>query len=225
MECGWESRDPRQPGRYRRRFKSEPPSTLLTVAPLTLTFPFALTTYLFVAHTLNAPDSALGAALMGGGVTALVGVSCVGLVRDTADAVYMCYCIDKSLGQKRRQEVFDTFEYDVQAPSRSLAPPQQQPPPAHHQPTLSEGLRLACEPLSSLHQHEDDSGSDEAAPEPFFPEPRAYDAEVPPSYSGYEAKRSGDLETGSGSGVGKSRVEEEEGEGEESQMFPGSDLF
>ncbi|EPQ57841.1 hypothetical protein GLOTRDRAFT_136691 [Gloeophyllum trabeum ATCC 11539] len=225
---GGESRDPRQPGRYRRRFKSEPPLTLLTVAPLTLTFPFALTTYLFVAHTLNAPDSALGAALLGGGVTALVGVFCVGLVRDTADAVYMCYCIDKSLGQKRREEVFDTFEYDVRTPS---APPRQR----HHQPALSEGLRLAREPLSSLHQHEDDSGSDEAEPEPepFFPEPRAYDAEVPPSYSGYEAKRSGDLETGLGSGsglgsgLGKSRVEGEEGEGEgeESQMFPGSDLF
>lgn len=56
---------------------------LLTVAPLTLTFPFALTTYLFVAHTLNAPEQALGAAVLAGGVTALVGMFCVGLVKDT----------------------------------------------------------------------------------------------------------------------------------------------
>jgi hypothetical protein len=59
------------------------PLTLLTVAPLTMTLPFALATYLFVAHTLAAPDQALGAALLGGGVTALVGLFCVGLVKDT----------------------------------------------------------------------------------------------------------------------------------------------
>lgn len=59
------------------------PLMLLTVAPLTLTFPFALTTYLFVAHTLNAPEQALGAAVLAGGVTALVGMFCVGLVKDT----------------------------------------------------------------------------------------------------------------------------------------------
>jgi hypothetical protein len=57
--------------------------TLLTIAPLTLTFPFALGTYLFVAHTLGAPNEALGAAVLAGGVTALVGMFCVGLVDDT----------------------------------------------------------------------------------------------------------------------------------------------
>lgn len=55
---------------------------MLTYAPLTLTFPFALLTYLFVAHTLAAPNSALGAAVLAGGVTALVGLYCVGLVKD-----------------------------------------------------------------------------------------------------------------------------------------------
>jgi hypothetical protein len=59
------------------------PLTLLTIAPLTLTFPFALTTYLFVAHTLGVPEQALGAAMLAGGVTALVGLFCVGLVKDT----------------------------------------------------------------------------------------------------------------------------------------------
>jgi hypothetical protein len=90
-------------GKYKRKFKTErrfwlfhfprvyigdlfcfvAPLTLLTVTPLTLTLPFALSTYLFVAHTLNAPDSALGAAILAGGVTALVGLFCVGLVKDT----------------------------------------------------------------------------------------------------------------------------------------------
>jgi len=55
---------------------------MLTYAPLTLTFPFALLTYLFVAHTLGAPNYALGASLLAGGVTALVGLFCVGLIKD-----------------------------------------------------------------------------------------------------------------------------------------------
>ncbi len=56
---------------------------MLTVAPLTMTFPFALTTYLFVAHTLDAPNQALSASLLAGGVTALVGLFCIGLIKDT----------------------------------------------------------------------------------------------------------------------------------------------
>jgi hypothetical protein len=59
------------------------PLALLTISPLTLSFPFALLTYLFVAHTIGAPNEAFGAALLAGGVTALVGLFCVGLVRDT----------------------------------------------------------------------------------------------------------------------------------------------
>lgn len=58
------------------------PLRMLTIAPLTLTFPFALATYLFVAHTLGAPSQALWAALLAGGVTALVGLFSVGLVKD-----------------------------------------------------------------------------------------------------------------------------------------------
>ncbi|KAI0293553.1 plasma-membrane choline transporter-domain-containing protein [Russula brevipes] len=109
-------------GRFRKNFKSEPPLTLLRVAPLTLTLPFALTAYLFVAHTLGAPDQALAAALLSGTVTALVGLFCVGLVSDTADTLYLCYCIDKETGDRRRAEVFELFEYD---PRRQQQQPQQ----------------------------------------------------------------------------------------------------
>jgi hypothetical protein len=69
--------------KYPNDLVSQAPLTLLTIAPLTLSFPFALITYLFVAHTLGAPDSALGAALLAGGVTSLVGKFCIGVVRDT----------------------------------------------------------------------------------------------------------------------------------------------
>ncbi|KAF8884801.1 plasma-membrane choline transporter-domain-containing protein [Infundibulicybe gibba] len=111
-------------GRLRSKaFSAEPPLTLLTVAPLTLTFPFALTTYLFVAHTLNAPEQALGAAILAGGVTALVGLFCVGLVKDAADTLYICYCIDKDMGERRREEVFATFEYGSQPQSRGRQQP------------------------------------------------------------------------------------------------------
>ncbi|PFH46316.1 hypothetical protein AMATHDRAFT_7977 [Amanita thiersii Skay4041] len=100
-------------GRYgRRKISTEPPLVLLTIAPLTMTLPSALLTYLFVAHTLNAPDQALGAAVLAGGVTALVGLFCVGLVKDTADTLYICYCIDKETNERRREEVFILFEYN-----------------------------------------------------------------------------------------------------------------
>ena len=72
------------------------PLTLLTIAPLTLTFPAALAAYLFVAHTLGAPGgAALEAALLAGGVTALVGLFCVGLVRDTC----VCFLFSLLLGR------------------------------------------------------------------------------------------------------------------------------
>jgi len=109
--------------KYRRKFKNDrmsgilsifivlmcftAPFTMLAYAPLTLTLPFALTTYLFVAHTLGVPEYALSAAILGGGVTALVGLFCVGLVDDTVDALYICYCVDQQAGQKRRPEVFN----------------------------------------------------------------------------------------------------------------------
>lgn len=109
--------------KYRRKFKNDrtsgilstvvvtdvrfiAPFTMLAYAPLTLTLPFALTTYLFVAHTLGAPQHALPAAILGGGVTALVGLFCVGLVDDAVDALYICYCVDQQAGQRRRPEVF-----------------------------------------------------------------------------------------------------------------------
>lgn len=71
-----------------------------------MSFPFALLTYIFVAHTIGAPNEALGASVLAGGVTALVGLFCVGLVKDTADTLYMCYCIDKDTGEQKREEVF-----------------------------------------------------------------------------------------------------------------------
>ncbi|KAH8106921.1 plasma-membrane choline transporter-domain-containing protein [Cristinia sonorae] len=136
--------------RYRNKFKTEPPLTMLTVAPLTLTFPFALTTYLFVAHTLNAPDQALAASLLAGAITALVGLFCVGLVKDTADTLYICYCIDKDVGEKHRQEVFDAFEYE--SPRRQAQQPQttatQTPRTPSHQPApLSATMSKSKQPL------------------------------------------------------------------------------
>lgn len=119
--------------KYRRKFKNDrtsglliifvvfntpfaAPFTILAYAPLTLTLPFALTTYLFVAHTLGAPQHALWAAMLGGGVTALVGLFCVGLVDDTVDALYICYCVDQQAGQKRRPEVFSAVSYPHRIP-------------------------------------------------------------------------------------------------------------
>ncbi|KAG6811715.1 hypothetical protein H0H92_006172, partial [Tricholoma furcatifolium] len=155
----------------RKGYGSEPPLLLLTIAPLTLTFPFALTTYLFVAHTLNAPDQALRAALLAGGVTALVGLFCVGLVQDTADTLWICYCIDKDMGQARRQEVFSSFEYGTQPPRQQAVPstssrprntgpkaPAPPPPQPQYMPSASVSRYIPRQPLlppsPSSHPHE-----------------------------------------------------------------------
>ncbi|KAI0050892.1 hypothetical protein FA95DRAFT_1555150 [Auriscalpium vulgare] len=140
-------------GRNRKRFSSEPPLTLLTIAPLSLTLPFALSTYLFVAHTLGAPDQALEAAIMAGVVTALVGLFCVGLVKDTADTLYLCYCIDKDTGERRRAEVFEMFEYDSKGSERRRQqgrrqPPRQPPPPARRESVGAPGRPLPQQPIS-----------------------------------------------------------------------------
>ncbi|KZV66531.1 hypothetical protein PENSPDRAFT_612548 [Peniophora sp. CONT] len=121
---------------WRRKFRTEPPLTLLTITPLTCTLPFALGTYLFVAHTLRAPDFALEAALLAGTATALVGLFCVGMVKDAADTLYLCYTIDREAGERRagREEVaamFDAAPQRVQqrAASRVSNPAQRPPPP------------------------------------------------------------------------------------------------
>ncbi|KAI9446176.1 plasma-membrane choline transporter-domain-containing protein [Lactarius indigo] len=147
-------------GRFKKNFKSEVPLTLLKIAPLSLTLPFSLITYLFVAHTLAAPDQALGASLLAGTVTALVGLFCVGLVSDTADTLYLCYCIDKETGDRRRAEVFELFEYNSRRQQQSqqqqrqqqtrVHRPQPAPPSAPHAPQpISQRVEGIVSPESS----------------------------------------------------------------------------
>ncbi|TDL27314.1 hypothetical protein BD410DRAFT_782403 [Rickenella mellea] len=93
-----------------RRIGGDPSLAILNLTPLTLTLPFALTTYLFVAHALMSPNQATFAAFLAGGVTALVGLFCIGLVEDTADTLYLCYCIDRDTGEMHRTSVFSIFE-------------------------------------------------------------------------------------------------------------------
>ncbi|KAF7986566.1 hypothetical protein HWV62_26312 [Athelia sp. TMB] len=206
-------------GKYRRKFKTEPPLTLLTVAPLTLSFPFALSTYLFVAHTLNAPDQALGASILAGGVTALVGLFCVGLVKDTADTLYVCYCIDKDTGNKRRDEVFSVFEYDSrpQQPAQRHAPALPQSPPAQRQhqalspqqaPPRRAQPQVLAQPAEDIDPFESAAFDAPAAPPPQVAPPHRQPL-------GYSVASRADL----------SDDDEGEGEDEESQLFPGSDLF
>ncbi|KAH9931710.1 plasma-membrane choline transporter-domain-containing protein [Epithele typhae] len=224
---------------YRRRFKTEPPLTLLTVAPLTLTFPFALITYLFVAHTLGAPDSALSASLLAGGVTALVGVFCIGLVKDTADALYICYCIDKEAGERRREEVFASFEYEnrhrAAQTSQSRAPPAPQYPHPHPRESRRQPL-----PTSPPPEDEDEEDAPffphqrtpqrapapqrrEPTPDPFEADPSPSELEVGPQ--GFLLQHDPYASSGSRMPLSQRHLEDSEEEGGDSQMFPGSDLF
>ncbi|PCH37946.1 hypothetical protein WOLCODRAFT_135946 [Wolfiporia cocos MD-104 SS10] len=235
---------------YRRRFKTEPSLTILTVAPLTLTFPFALGTYLFVAHTLNAPDQALSTAMLAGSITALVGLFCVGLVRDTADTLYVCYCIDKDAGERHKEDVFDAFEYGIH---RRPAPPQTtpQPPPASQvQQQQHNRLDVRPEapprdrnrPLAQPQPPPPPPASEQRAstPDPFDcspldadPEP-AYPEVFSPASSGYQSqtrlplsRRASTLEPILSTTLPPHQEsdEEDDEEYEGSQLFPGSDLF
>ncbi|KAF5364566.1 hypothetical protein D9758_005505 [Tetrapyrgos nigripes] len=119
---------------------SHPSIPTLTLVPLTLTLPCALTTYLFVAHALGAPNYAFGAAVLAGGVTWLVGGFCKGVVGDIADTLWMCYCVDRDRGispanfreMRQRSEysakekrgkgwerVWEVFEYNPSRPVNS----------------------------------------------------------------------------------------------------------
>ncbi|THU81549.1 hypothetical protein K435DRAFT_844705 [Dendrothele bispora CBS 962.96] len=144
---------------------SHPSIPTLTLVPLTLTLPFALTTYLFVAHALGAPNYAFGAAVLAGGVTWLVGGFCKGVVGDVADTLWMCYCVDRDRGmspasyrQMRQQSnfsgrkekrgkgwerVWEVFEYNPSKPIHPTPGPSgsrgrtsvPQPPEQPNQPT------------------------------------------------------------------------------------------
>ncbi|KAG9318903.1 plasma-membrane choline transporter-domain-containing protein [Chiua virens] len=239
-------------GRFRRKFKSEPQLTMLTYTPLTLTFPFALLTYLFVAHTLNAPNSALGAAVLAGGVTALVGLFCVGLVEDTADVLYLCYCIDKDEGKRRREEVFAAFEYDLQPKPQTAAPV-----PGRSQPAATQGLPqynipARTQPLpmsppaqgillpqSPRHAVSPPSHAIQptAPPEPIQPLPPATpDSDIDPfEHESYVPEEPHQPELYPATPYSLSpeieplthvhHEEDEEDANEESQLFPGSGLF
>ncbi|KAI5124375.1 hypothetical protein M0805_008978 [Coniferiporia weirii] len=148
-----------------RRSGLDPSLAILAITPLTLTFPFALSTYLFVAHTLNAPGYAPVAALLAGGVTVLVGRFCVGLVEDTADTLYMCYCIDRDVGAVHREDVFHAFEWQTPAQVHTqhshtaMRTPQSAVPPprlvTHTAPPLNLSDEDVTMPQSTGQSHRD----------------------------------------------------------------------
>jgi hypothetical protein len=85
----------------------------MRIAPLTLTLLFALTTNLFrvVAHTVGAPDQGLEAALLAGGITALLYLDCSALVlvlflTCTLVLLPLDHCPDVGAVNKRRSTLF-----------------------------------------------------------------------------------------------------------------------
>jgi len=180
----------------RGRNAKDPVLRLLGFAPLTLSFPFALSTYLFVAHTLSSPDSALPASLLAAVVTVLVGRFCVSLVEDTADALYICYCIDKDVGEVHRHEVFEAFE-NYSAAGR--------PAPARRHPSPP----AVPSPESPIFDAGRDASFDERRPLPSVP--TSHRAAMNESASLH-------LHT-------VAEESDDESVANESQLFPGSDLF
>ncbi|OBZ65717.1 hypothetical protein A0H81_14255 [Grifola frondosa] len=227
---------------YRRRFKTEPPLMLLTVAPLTLTFPFALLTYLFVAHTLDAPHEALSASLLAGGVTALVGLFCIGLVKDTADTLYICYCIDKDTGERHREQVFEAFEYEnrrrqhAATPAPPLPQPYSQPPPLRAQPESQRQPAPSQPPQPRAPLARSTNKLPLPPPRAETPDPFEHspsDTDSPPypdvdadPYSPASSRRMPLRQSMSMQQQPlEVHLESDDEDGGESQLFPGSDLF
>ncbi|EEB89802.1 hypothetical protein MPER_12065 [Moniliophthora perniciosa FA553] len=100
---------------------------------------YALGTYIFVSHTLGAPDEAFGAAVLAGGVTSLTAGFVVGLVGDMADAVWLCFV---GFGEKR-DEIREAFEREGLGRRRRPAQQQQQ----QHQPPASTEALVRSQPL------------------------------------------------------------------------------
>jgi len=84
--------------------------TLLSHSSLCLSMLLALSSYLFAAHTLSRPEYAPLSALLTGGVSFLVFWFCGGILGDVADALYVCYCLEREAGTVTRPEVAEAFE-------------------------------------------------------------------------------------------------------------------
>ncbi|KAI9511106.1 plasma-membrane choline transporter-domain-containing protein [Russula earlei] len=179
-----------------------------------------------------------------GTVTALVGLFCVGLVTDTADTLYLCYCIDKESGDRRRAEVFELFEYNSrrqqpqarqqqgQQHATRVHRPQRVPVPGPHAPQpISQRVEGIASPESSPELSPTDFQVDPrswAAPAPSTStstNAKADDAEPEPELA-VEHEEKGQLR---GYDVGNPNPtpdgEEDEDEMGGSALFPGSDIF
>ncbi|KAK7030395.1 hypothetical protein VNI00_014139 [Paramarasmius palmivorus] len=146
---------------------------------LTLALPYALGTYIFVSHTLDAPAEAFGAAVLAGGVTSLTAGFVVGLVGDMADAVWLCFV---GFGEKR-EEIREVFEREGLGRRRRPAQGPQQPQPSQQQRPPPAPAPVRSQPLSR--EELDDDG----AP----PEDILFDA-------------AGQVEAGAGPGLRKSDI-------------------
>jgi len=100
----------KRPGIVRKQYSLL--STLLTFTSLTLAVPTSLTAYLFTAHSLDRPHHAPIVAFLTGLLTCLTTWFSMGLVIDTADTLYICYCLDKgtSSSNAHSKEVAFAFE-------------------------------------------------------------------------------------------------------------------
>jgi len=88
-------------------------SSLLVLSSLSLSIFCAVAGYIFTAHTLASPASAVLSALIAGGLAFLTSRFGLGLSEDAADAMYICYRIDMDQGTQHRGEVFNAFEGPV----------------------------------------------------------------------------------------------------------------
>ncbi|KAF9072708.1 hypothetical protein BDP27DRAFT_1319844 [Rhodocollybia butyracea] len=94
------------------------PITLLLLTPLSLSLPSALLTYLFVARTLGVVELAPISALLAAVTTSLVGIFCVGLVKDVVDGMRVCLMLWERERSGAEREGEEEREDDEERKSR-----------------------------------------------------------------------------------------------------------
>ncbi|KZT43990.1 hypothetical protein SISSUDRAFT_1057005 [Sistotremastrum suecicum HHB10207 ss-3] len=100
----------KRPGVVRRHYTLL--NTLLKLSALSSALVASLVAYLFTAHALGRPYHAPIAAFLAGLLTCLIAWFSFGIVIDTADTLYMCYCLNRGNGAytTHSKEILYAFE-------------------------------------------------------------------------------------------------------------------
>lgn len=144
-------------------------STLMTLTSLSLSMLLSLCAYLLTANTFTRPEHAPLSAILIGAVSFFLFWFCGGILSDmyvsafaflrcliceistSADAFYMCYCIDQDQGTRTCEEVYNIVSLSFFSKKNYISNTCQHllvsPAKSSHQQCWSLDIHCACEPI------------------------------------------------------------------------------